>query len=97
MEKLLKYKDLRAKWSKEKKFVKARNELDLESNVIDLFMQKRISKNLTQKQLATKLGVKQPVISKFENGNFNPTVNFLRNLAEALGAKLEIKFVPNKK
>lgn len=93
MVKLIKHKDIRSKWVKNPKFRQAYKDLELESQIIDLFIQKRIQRKLTQKQVAQKLGIKQPVISKFENGNFNPTVNFLRNLAGALDAKLEIKII----
>ncbi len=93
MTKLLKYSNLSKKWKNDQKFKKAYHDLEWESQIIDLFIQKRIQQNLTQSQLAQKLGIKQPVISKFENGNFNPTVKFLKSLASALDAKLQIKFI----
>ena len=52
----------------------------------------RIEKRLTQKELAKKIGTKQSVISRLESGRANPSVAFLKKLAQALNSRLEIKF-----
>lgn len=54
----------------------------------------RIEKRLTQEQLAKKIGTKQSVISRLESGRANPSIGFLKKLAQALNSHLEIKFVP---
>jgi len=56
-------------------------------------MRARIEKGLTQEELAKKMGTKQSVISRFESGNANPSLAFLKRLAGALGARVEIRFV----
>ena len=53
-------------------------------------MEKRNKEGLTQKELARRMGTKQSVISRFESGKTNPTLDFLYRLADALGAKLKI-------
>jgi len=55
-------------------------------------LQARIEKGLSQKELASKIGTKQSVISRLESGRANPSVAFLKKLAEALNSHLEIKF-----
>ncbi len=52
----------------------------------------RKNKKMTQKQLAEKLGVSQMMVSKLENGGFNPTVKLLNRIAYALGGKFSIDF-----
>jgi len=52
----------------------------------------RIEKRLTQKELAEKIGTKQSVISRLESGRANPSIAFLRKLAQALNSHLEIRF-----
>ena len=47
------------------------------------------------KELAEKIGTKQSVISRLESGRANPSVAFLKKLAEALHSRLEIKFNPS--
>lgn len=53
----------------------------------------RIEKGLTQQELAKRIGTKQSVISRLESGRANPSVNFLKKLAQALNSHLEINFV----
>lgn len=53
----------------------------------------RRKKDLSQKQLAKKLGTTQSAISRLEKGNISPTVDFLQKLADALDSKLDIRFL----
>lgn len=48
----------------------------------------RIVKRLTQKELADKAGVLQNTISRIENGRFNPGLDILQRIADALGMEL---------
>jgi|APSaa5957512622_1039677.scaffolds.fasta_scaffold33036_2 DNA-binding XRE family transcriptional regulator len=50
----------------------------------------RLAMDMTQTELARKMGTKQTVISRFESGLANPTYDFLVKLASALGRKLTI-------
>jgi len=60
--------------------------------IIDALIKSRIKNNLTQKQLANKIGTTQSVISRLEIGRANPTFSFLKRLAKALNRNLEIRF-----
>lgn len=53
----------------------------------------RIEKGYTQHKLAKLIGTKQSVISRLESGRANPSMGFLKKLAQALNYRLEIKFV----
>ena len=48
----------------------------------------RIEQNMTQKQLAEKIGTKQSSIARLESGNYNPSYQFLQKIASALGKRL---------
>jgi DNA-binding XRE family transcriptional regulator len=54
----------------------------------------RNAQGLTQAQLAQRMGRQQPSVGRFEAGNTNPTLGFLQDVAEALGARLEVRIVP---
>jgi DNA-binding XRE family transcriptional regulator len=54
----------------------------------------RIMRGLTQAELAELVGTKQPSIARIENGKTEPKLSFLRRLAEALDARIEINIVP---
>jgi predicted transcriptional regulator len=76
---------------KSKAAQKAYADLELEFSIIDQIIEKRIKKGMSQKDLATKMGTKQPSIARFESGNYNPTISFLKKVSEALDSKLVIK------
>jgi len=48
--------------------------------------------NLTQKELADRIGIKQSNISRLESGNYNPSLDFLKKVAQGLGKELHIEF-----
>lgn len=52
----------------------------------------RAENNLTQAQLAAKIGTTQRIISNFESGNYNPSIDFLNKLAAGFGKELDIQF-----
>ena len=60
---------------------------ELAVQVIEL----RRRNNLTQAELARRIGTSQPAIARLESGTYrNLTLSFLRRVAGALGAEFEI-------
>ena len=58
--------------------------------IIDAVIAARIEKQMTQAELAERADTKQSNISRFESGNYNPSVEFLQKIAGALDKQLEI-------
>lgn len=75
---------------KDRAVKKAYDELGPEFALIEMLIKKRLQQGLTQKQLAKKLGTRQPVISRLESGTYNPSIKFLRRVAAGLGAELKV-------
>ncbi len=71
------------------------DKLQPEFALIQAVINARIKKRVTQKILAKKMGTKQSVISRLESGRANPSIAFLKKLANALNTRLEIKFISN--
>lgn len=69
------------------------DKLQPEFAVIRAVIEARMRKGVTQEELAEKIGTKQSVISRLESGKANPSMNFLKKLAQALNSHLEIKFI----
>lgn len=84
------YKDLKSKLLKNKEIKNSYDNLGAEFALVEMIIDKRLSEGLSQAQLAKKIGSKQPVISRLEQGTYNPSVKFLTRVARALNAKLEI-------
>jgi|LSQX01.3.fsa_nt_gb transcriptional regulator with XRE-family HTH domain len=55
------------------------------------FKQARIKKNMTQEEVATLMETKQTAISRFENYDTKPSIDFLMRYAQALGKELELR------
>ncbi len=69
------------------------DKLQPEFAMIQAMIDARVKKGVTQEDLAKRIGTKQSVISRLESGRANPSVAFLKKLAQALNTRLEIKFV----
>ncbi len=59
---------------------------------INLVIKNRLKKKMTQKDLAERIGTKQANISRFENGQINPSLEFLAKIAQGMGMKVDIRF-----
>lgn len=55
----------------------------------------RKRKNLTQKELAEKVGVKQNSYANWENGNREPNIEKIQKLADVLDVRLDTLFGRN--
>lgn len=64
---------------------------DIRKYVIEQYVKCRKEKKLTQEQLAQRTGISRPNISRFESGNYNPSLEMMVRIAEALGMNLNIK------
>ena len=61
---------------------------DIESVVVGYkIKQKRIELNLSQEELANKIGIDQSDLSKIEKGNANPSIKMLSRIANGLNSK----------
>jgi len=75
-------------------FAAAYHELEPEFQVAREVIRLRLEKGLTQKELAELVGTKQSGISRLENASIKPSLGFLQKVAEALGARIEIRLCP---
>ena len=58
--------------------------------VIKSIIATRHKRGLSQRELAERIGTRQPVISRLESGNSNPTLELLHRVAKALELTLEV-------
>lgn len=54
-------------------------------NIAETIKKERKKKNLTQKQLAEKMGKSERMIQKYESGDVTPSIDILKQIAESLG------------
>lgn len=89
------YSEYKAKRLKDPAFKKEYDALDTEFEIVRALMDARIKSGLTQKELSERTGISQSDISKFENGNGNPSLRTIQRLADGMGMKLRLEFVPD--
>lgn len=89
-----KFKELLSEQMNDVEFKKEYNRLQPEFAIIQAMLDARKAAGLTQKDLAERTGIAQADISKLENGNANPSLRTLQRLAEGMGMKLKLEFIP---
>jgi ribosome-binding protein aMBF1 (putative translation factor) len=64
---------------------------DLEFQIIEAMIKTRLKRELTQKELAEKIGIAQSALARFESGKTNPTLSFIQKITSGLGLKIILK------
>jgi len=86
-------------WSKAKTIISKNQEVseelknENEYKIIEAIILARKEKNLSKKELADLIGTKQSYITKLENGNYHPSIEFLNKIAMAVGKELQIRMI----
>ena len=58
--------------------------------VISELIKARIKHNMTQVDVARKVGTNQSAIARLESGNINPSLAFLQKVAQAMGLSVHL-------
>ena len=68
-------------------YEKLKPRYDVISQIIDT----RTSQNITQEELALRVGTQKSNISRLESGTYNPSLDFLTKVAHSLGKEIQVK------
>jgi ribosome-binding protein aMBF1 (putative translation factor) len=85
--------DLKKKLMESPEFREEYEKADREFQLVEELVRARTKANLSQAELARKIGTTQSAIARLEGGGVSPSIATLRRYAEATGAKLEINLV----
>ena len=88
------YKDYLNEQLRDEDFKKEWDAIEPEFAIIQAMIDARKSVGMTQKELAERTGIAQGDISKLETGSANPSLKTLQRLAERMGMRLKLEFVP---
>lgn len=89
-------KNVARKWLKDPEFKAGYDALEEEFALASLLIEARTRANLTQAELASRMGTSQSTIARLESGKAAPSLSTLRRLAKATGTRLEISFEPRR-
>ena len=77
---------------KDPKFKKEWDKSEVAYQVTRELIRARIEGKISQRELASKAGTTQAVISRIENMSVSPSIGLVQRIASSLGKKLELKF-----
>ena len=84
------YKKFKAKALKSKEVKMAYDALNPEYEVVRTIIKYRLKRGWSQADLAEAIGSRQPVISRLECGESNPSLQTLQKIASALNLSLQV-------
>jgi len=59
-------------------------------DVISQIIEARTSQNITQEELALRVGTQKSNISRLESGTYNPSLDFFSKVARSLGKEVQV-------
>lgn len=83
------YAQLKKELLRDRKIRLAYENFGPEFSVVAMIIKRRITRGLTQRELAKRVGTRQSAISRLESGSYNPSLSFLQKVSKALDARLE--------
>ena len=86
--------ELFEEWRKDPDYVQAYDALEDEFALVKQLTAARAKANLSQAELAERMGTSQSAIARMESGRAMPSTRTLEKLAAATGTKLRISFEP---
>ena len=66
---------------------------EIRKSVIEQYVACRKGRKMTQDELARRTGISRPNISRFESGNYNPSLEMMVRMAAALDMTVNVKLV----
>lgn len=85
------FEEVKADLLKNEEFASEYEKLRPRYEAIEQIIRARKEQNMTQEELARRIGTQKSNISRLESGNYNPSLDMLIKIAEALGRKLTIQ------
>ncbi len=86
-----KFFEIRDQLMKDDEFKAEYDKLKPRYDFISQIIEARAQQNLTQEELAKRVGTQKSNISRLESGTYNPTLDFITKVAKCLGKKVHIE------
>ena len=79
--------------SAEQKILIEEEQKSIRQSVIEQYIRCRKIQGMTQAKLAKRAGIPRTNITRFESGNYNPSLEMLVRIAAALGMTLQVQLM----
>ncbi len=87
------FEEMKADMLKDEEFRIEYEKLKPRYEAIEQIIRARKEQNMTQAELAKRVGTQKSNISRLESGNYNPSLDFLAKVAESLGKSLSVQLM----
>lgn len=87
----IKFELIKEKLMKDKEFEAEYEGLKPRYEIISQIIEARKEQNITQEELALRVGTQKSNISRLESGSYNPSLDFLVKVAKSLGKDIHIQ------
>lgn len=87
------FEEIKADMLKDEEFRIEYEKLKPRYEAIEQIIRARKEQNITQAELAKRVGTQKSNISRLESGNYNPSLDFLAKVAESLGKSLSVQLM----
>ncbi len=84
------FEEMKSDMLKDEEFKIEYEKLKPRYEAIEQIIRARKEQNITQAELAKRVGIQKSNISRLESGNYNPSLDFLAKIAESLGKKISV-------
>ncbi len=84
------FEEMKSDMLKDEEFEIEYEKLKPRYEAIEQIIRARKEQNITQAELAKRVGTQKSNISRLESGNYNPSLDFLAKIAESLGKKISV-------
>ena len=91
------WKEVRKQMLADPKVKREYDALEPEFQLARSLISQRLAKGWSQRELADRVGTKQPVISRLESGATKPSLTLLERVARALDADVVVRIEPRKR
>lgn len=85
------FEEMKADMLKDEEFKVEYEKLRPRYEAIEQIIKARKEQNITQSELAKRVGTQKSNISRLESGSYNPSLDFLVRVAESLGKSLSVQ------
>ena len=85
-----KFSEVKELLMKDEEFKTEYEKLKPRYDVISQIIEARTNQNITQEELALRVGTQKSNISRLESGTYNPSLDFLVKIAQCLGKEVQV-------
>ena len=86
-----KFSEIREQLMKDEEFKAEYEKLKPRYDLLSQIIEARAAQNMTQEELALRVGTQKSNISRLESGTYNPSLDFITKVAKSLGKEIHIE------